>query len=60
MRNRLIHGYDDVDYNILWKTVASNLPRLIEALEGLLEQKMRFPVRMPDETGGPCLQSLGF
>jgi len=33
MRNRLIHGYDMVDLDILWDTVKDDLPRLIEALE---------------------------
>lgn len=33
MRNRLIHGYDTVDLDILWDTVKDDLPRLIEALE---------------------------
>ena len=33
MRNRLIHGYDLVDLNILWDTVAVDLPALISALE---------------------------
>lgn len=29
MRNRLIHGYDFVDYNILWNAVTMNIPRLL-------------------------------
>jgi len=33
MRNRLIHGYDFVDYDILWQTVVEDLPALISALE---------------------------
>jgi uncharacterized protein with HEPN domain len=33
MRNRLIHAYADVDLNILWETVTTALPQLIEALE---------------------------
>ncbi len=34
-RNRLIHGYDFVDYDILWQTVEEDLPVLIRALEGV-------------------------
>ncbi len=34
LRNRLIHGYDEVDFNILWQIVTDDLPKLIEALEG--------------------------
>jgi uncharacterized protein with HEPN domain len=33
MRNRLIHGYDIVDYDIVWSTVADDLPPLIAELE---------------------------
>lgn len=36
MRNRLIHGYDIVDYDIVWSTVAEDLPPLIAELEKLL------------------------
>ena len=33
LRNRLIHGYDSVDLEILWRILSDDLPRLIEALE---------------------------
>ena len=33
LRNRLIHGYDEVDFDILWQIVSSDLPKLIGALE---------------------------
>jgi uncharacterized protein with HEPN domain len=35
--NRLIHGYDSVDFDILWRIVSDDLPSLIEALEKALE-----------------------
>lgn len=38
MRNRLIHVYFDIDYNIIWKTVKENLPRLIEQLHSILNK----------------------
>ena len=28
MRNRLSHGYDRIDYEIVWKTVCNDLPEL--------------------------------
>ena len=37
MRNRLIHGYDEVDFDILWNVVTIDLPPLIEQLRALLE-----------------------
>jgi len=36
LRNRLIHGYDAVDFDILWEIVACDLPPLIEALKEAL------------------------
>ena len=32
MRNRLIHGYDVVDLDILWQTVGSDIPDLVTKL----------------------------
>jgi uncharacterized protein with HEPN domain len=37
MRNRLTHGYDQVDLNILWDTIEYDLPPLITELEKILE-----------------------
>ena len=37
MRNRLIHGYDQVDLHILWDTIEEDLPPLITELEKILE-----------------------
>ena len=36
MRNRLIHGYDFLDLDILWQTVNEDLPVLIAELEKLV------------------------
>lgn len=33
MRNRLIHGYDAIDIDVLWDTVENDLPDLISKLE---------------------------
>jgi len=32
MRNRLVHAYFDIDRDILWKTVAEEIPALLPAL----------------------------
>ena len=36
MRNRLIHGYFDIDRDILWATVTVELPALVETLLEIL------------------------
>ena len=36
LRNRLVHGYDAVDVDILWDIVQQDLPPLIEQLQAIL------------------------
>ena len=36
LRNRLIHGYDSVDYKVLWNTAEQDIPDLISKLEKIL------------------------
>jgi uncharacterized protein with HEPN domain len=38
MRNRLIHGYDDVDFDILWDVIEKDLPDLIPKLRTIVRQ----------------------
>ena len=40
MRNRLIHGYDIIDLDIVWRVVTSELPLLIGELEKILSNKI--------------------
>jgi uncharacterized protein with HEPN domain len=35
-RNRIVHGYDTVDYDIVWQILVDELPTLITALERAL------------------------
>ncbi len=35
MRDRLLHGYDDVDLDLVWKTVDEDLPPPVEQLQAL-------------------------
>ena len=39
LRNRLIHGYDSVDLDILWQIIERDLPPLIAALETILAEE---------------------
>jgi len=34
--NRLIHGYDSVDFDIVWQIIRQDLPPLIEQLEAIV------------------------
>ena len=37
-RNRLIHGYDQIDHDILWNILTQDLPPLIPALDDILSK----------------------
>jgi len=37
MRNVLAHGYDVIDYRILWSTVIHDIPPLAEQVQSLLD-----------------------
>jgi uncharacterized protein with HEPN domain len=39
LRNRLIHGYDAVDFDILWAIIQRDLPPLIRHLETIIEHE---------------------
>lgn len=39
LRNRLIHGYDSVDLDIVWQIITRDLPVLITALHEILSEK---------------------
>ena len=36
MRNRLIHGYTDVDWRIVWEVATLQIPILVQQLEDIL------------------------
>jgi len=40
-RNRLIHGYFDIDLDIVWAILQDDLPPLIAQLEQILPQRAR-------------------
>jgi len=39
MRNRLIHGYFDIDSDVVWKTVTEEIPDLRRSLKSLVERQ---------------------
>jgi uncharacterized protein with HEPN domain len=36
MRNKLIHGYDVIEYSIVYDTVTEDLPPLVEQLDTII------------------------
>jgi uncharacterized protein with HEPN domain len=41
MRNRLIHGYFDVNNDLVWKTVTAELPPLITMIEAVIKNEAK-------------------
>ncbi len=39
MRNRLIHGYDQVQWDRVWETVTVHLPKLKATIEPLIPKE---------------------
>ena len=37
MRNRMIHGYDDIDFDIVWNTAQESIPLLLRLIEPLVD-----------------------
>ena len=38
LRNHLVHGYDQIDYDALWEIVQNDLPPLIEQLKAIVDE----------------------
>ena len=39
MRDRLIHGYFGVDYDVVWDAVTNKVPALHQEIEGILRSE---------------------
>ncbi len=39
MRNRIAHGYFEINFNIVWDTVQSALPELLVLIDGVIGKK---------------------
>ncbi len=39
MRDRLVHGYFDIDLDMVWQTVTSELPPLLSQLEHIISEE---------------------
>jgi uncharacterized protein with HEPN domain len=40
MRDRLIHGYFGIDYQVVWDVVHNEIPRLKKAIEQMIERQI--------------------
>ena len=38
MRHRLVHGYYDINLDVVWSTLQEDLPPLVDALEIILSE----------------------
>ncbi|MCC6469129.1 MAG: DUF86 domain-containing protein [Alphaproteobacteria bacterium] len=45
MRDRVTHGYDTIDWSIVWQVVTTELPRAVAQIESILVSRN---VRLPD------------
>ncbi len=41
MRNRIAHGYFDIDLEIVWDTVQASLPLLVKELRSIMNQVLK-------------------
>ena len=41
IRNKIIHNYFGVDYDIVWDTVSNNVPELKESVEAIIEKEKK-------------------
>ena len=53
MRNRIVHAYFDIDYEVVEKTVKQDLPALIQQLKKLIDEyeKVQAPQNSEQEKG---------
>ena len=41
MRNRIIHGYEDIDLEIVWNTVKTDFPKLRNNIENVIKEEQK-------------------
>ena len=39
LHNRLVHGYDDINLDILWRIIQNDLPPLVEQLKAIVGEE---------------------
>jgi uncharacterized protein with HEPN domain len=41
MRNRVAHGYWEIEFDIVWNTVRDELPKLVDSIDTVLKQERK-------------------
>jgi uncharacterized protein with HEPN domain len=39
LRNRLVHEYDKIRLNVVWETLQTDLPKLLDAIQSVIDQE---------------------
>lgn len=39
MRDRCVHGYDDIDFDIIWQVITDDAPKLEELLKSIIPKQ---------------------
>ena len=47
MRNRIIHGYEDIDLEIVWNTIKTDFPKLRNNIENVIKEEQKI-TQKPD------------
>jgi len=50
LRNRLIHGYFDIDLNIVWDTITNDIPPIIGDLKKIILSEGNLPQEVVEPT----------
>lgn len=50
MRDNMIHEYDDIDVEQVWKTVKSDIPNLLFALKPVKQGVQQLRLQLEDES----------
>ena len=58
MRNRLIHAYFDIDFDILWETVVTAVPALATETTGIIRVIYLRPSPAPERFNKKASQTL--
>ena len=54
MRNRIIHGYEDIDLEIVWNTVKTDFPKLNNNIENVIREEQKLPKYLTPNHADPA------